>query len=349
VIVFKAEKELKNFSYSVSFSSDSQITALFAPSGSGKTLTLQMIAGLQKPDSGEIEVNGKTFFSSERGINLPPQKRNVGYLFQDYALFPHMTVKENILFADRDEKLFKEIVELLEIENILNKFPSQISGGQKQRVALARALIRRPEVLLLDEPFSALHREMRENLYGELLSIIKRFNQRAVLVTHDFEEVLRLSEKVVILENGRNVQEGEPEEVFLKPKTVKIAKLLGHRNFLRGKVVESGEKFAVVELKGKVKLKLRRRVPLNVGEEITLSVLPMSAASSPAGKSNRVEVFVKRIEKRGNFLYLKVEMAGEEVELQLPVSLTPNYILEEGKKTTLHLSADQICAIREEE
>jgi len=349
MLKFQAQKSLKNFKYSVSFSSNSQLTALFAPSGSGKTLTLQMIAGLQKPDSGEIEVNGKTFFSSKRGINLPPQKRNVGYLFQDYALFPHMTVKENILFADRDEKLFKEIVELLEIENILNKFPSQISGGQKQRVALARALMKRPEVLLLDEPFSALHREMKENLYGELLSIVKRFNQRAVLVTHDFEEVLRLSEKVVILENGRNVQEGEPEEVFLKPKTVKIAKLLGHRNFLRGKVVEAGEKFAVVELKGKVKLKLRRRVPLNVGEEITLSVLPMSAASSPAGESNRVEVLVKRIEKRGNFLYLKVEMAGEEVELQLPVSLTPNYILEEGKRTTLHLSADQICAIREEE
>lgn len=346
---FLAEKKLKNFNYSVSFSSDAEITALFAPSGSGKTVTLQMIAGLQKPERGEIEVNGRTLFSSERKINLPPQKRNVGYLFQHYALFPHMTVKENILFSSRDKKLFREVVELLEIGDILNKLPDQISGGQKQRVALARAIVRKPEILLLDEPFSALHRSLKENLYRELLTIINRFNQRAVLVTHDFEEVLKLSRKVVVLENGRNVQEGSPEEVFFSPKTVKIAKLLGHRNFLKGRVTELEKEFAVVEVKGRLKLKLKRRAPLKIGQQITVSILPMSATFSPAVESNRVEALIKRIERMGNFLFLQAEIEGEEVELQLPLSLTPNYILEEGKRTTLHLSADQICTIKEEE
>ncbi len=346
---FQAEKRLKNFNYSVSFCSDAEITALFAPSGSGKTVTLQMIAGLQKPERGKIEVNGRVFFSSERKINVPPQKRNVGYLFQDYALFPHMTVQENICFSSKDKNLFKEVVELLEIGDILNKLPAQISGGQKQRVALARAIMRKPEILLLDEPFSALHRSLKENLYRELFSIVKRFNQKVVIVTHDFDEVLRLAKKVVILENGKNVQEGSPEEVFFSPKTVKIAKLLGHKNFLKGKVVKTDREFTVVEVKGKLRLKLKRRTPLKAGQEVTVSILPMSAALSPATEFSRVEVLVKRVEKMGNLLFLQVEMEGEEVELHLPLSLTPNYILEEGKKTTLHLSAEQICIVEEEE
>ena len=349
MITFHAEKEFKNFKYSVSFSSDEQITALFAPSGSGKTLTLQMIAGLQKPDRGEIEVNGKVLFCSQRGVNLPPQKRNVGYLFQDYALFPHMTVKENILFASKDEKLFTEIVELLEIADILEKYPEQISGGQKQRVALARAIMRRPEVLLLDEPFSALHKELKESLYGELLSIIKQFDQKAILVTHDFEEVLKLSQKVVILNRGKTVQEGTPEEVFNFPKNVKIARLLGHKNFLKGKVLDPGEKFTVVELKGGVRIKCRSRNRLRKEESVIVSVLPLSVAFSPGVESNSVNVLVKEVKKSGSFLTLKVELFGEELELHTPVSLTPNYILEEGRRTTLHLSAEQILVIREEE
>ena len=349
MINFHAEKELKNFSYRVSFKSEAQITALFAPSGSGKTLTLQMIAGLEKPDNGEIEINGKTLFSSTKRVNLPPQKRNVGYLFQDYALFPNMTVEENVLFASKDRKLFGEIVELLEIGEILKKRPEEISGGQKQRVALARAIMRRPEVLLLDEPFSALHRELKENLYGELLSIVRRFNQRAVLVTHDFEEVLKLSQKVVIIEKGKTVQSGTPDEVFNFPRTVKIAKLLGHKNFFKGKVLSLERDLAVVEIHGGERVKCRFRGELQRGETVTVSILPLSVALSPQIESTRVEVLVKEVKKRGNFLQLKVLLSGKEMELHTPVSLTPNYILEEGRRTTLHLSAEQISVIREEE
>lgn len=345
MINFHAEKELKNFSYRVSFKSEAQITALFAPSGSGKTLTLQMIAGLQKPDRGEIEVNGKVLFCSQRGVNLPPQKRNVGYLFQDYALFPHMTVKENILFASKDKKLFTEIVELLEIADILEKYPEQISGGQKQRVALARAIMRRPEVLLLDEPFSALHKELKESLYRELLSIIKQFDQKAILVTHDFEEVLKLSQKVVILNRGKTVQEGTPVNVFMNPCNLKAAKLLGHSNFFKGKIISCKENFSEVMLKSGIKLKCRKRNDVKIGDSVFASILPYSLALSPSAESTRLTVLVKKINRDMRFTRINVEFEKENIEFFIPSSLSPNFIMEEGRTATIYLSADFVPVI----
>ncbi len=343
---FKAEKQFKNFKYSVSFKTESSVTALFAPSGSGKSLTLKVISGLLKPDRGEVLLNGKVLFSSEKGINLPPQRRRIGFLFQDYALFPHMTVWENITYASKDLKLSKRLLELLEIEQIKDKYPKQISGGERQRVALARALSTRPELLLLDEPFSALHKTLKESLYGELKRIIDEFGIPVVLVTHDVEEVFRLAQSVVVLDRGKVVQTGKPDEVFFSPKNVKVAKLFGHKNFLKGTVLKNEKDFTVVKV-GRDLIKCRRS-DLKSGEEVTISILPIAPTISPQLESVKIKVLVEEIEELKGFNLIRVDYQGNKMELSVPSALSPNFILERGRETELHLAADYISVIKEE-
>jgi len=348
VLRFSAEKELKNFKYSVEFETKEQVTSLFAPSGSGKTLTLQMIAGLMKPDEGEISLRDKVFFSSKKRIDLPPQKRNIGYLFQNFALFPHMTVRENILYGSKEGKLPKRLVELLEVEKILDKYPSQISGGEKQRVALIRALSRNPELLLLDEPFSALHREIREVLYEELQSVLNEFGYRALLVTHDYEEVVRLSGRVIVIDKGKVVQSGAPISVFLNPKNVKTARLLGHRNFIEGIVKSVNEKTITVKLKSGKEIRAKKRDGIVKGDKIVLSILPTSATFSPGVESNRVKLLITKIRRKPEFTEISGFFEESKVMLKIPAGLTPNFILEEGKTADINLTAEGIIPIKEE-
>jgi len=190
---------------------------LFGKSGSGKTTLLRIIAGLETPKSGTIIVNGEVWFDSQRKINLPPQKRNVGFVFQDYALFPNMTVRQNLEFALKnksDTKKVDEILEIMEIGNLSNMKPMGLSGGQKQRVAVARTLMTNPKILLLDEPLSALDGAMRLKLQDELSSIHKRFGITSILVSHDISEVFRLSSRVFKISLGQITEDGNPSEVF---------------------------------------------------------------------------------------------------------------------------------------
>ena len=340
-------KRFKDFSLEVEFSSNAKVTALFAPSGSGKSLTLQAVAGLVEPDEGRIEVNGKLFFDSKKGVNLPPQKRRVGYLFQDYALFPHMTVAQNIRYGSRDEKLVRELLKILEIEEIKDKFPSEISGGQKQRVALARALATKPEVLLLDEPFSALHKELKLSLYREIKKLQKIFGIPIILVSHDIDEVFELADFMVIMEKGKVIQKGEPFTVFMNPLNLRVAKLLGHRSFLKGEVVFIGKNYLEIKLKSGIKLKCRKRKGVSVGEEVFVSILPFSLALSPHLESTKLVVLVKRITSSREFTKIEVEIEKESVELLIPSSLSPNFIMEEGRTATIYLSADFIPVVKE--
>ena len=341
------KKRLKDFFLDVEFSCKAKITALFAPSGSGKSLTLQTIAGLVEPDEGRIEVNGRLFFDSKRRINLPPQKRRVGYLFQDYALFPHMTVIENVRFGSKDERLVKELLKVLEIEEIKDKYPSEISGGQKQRVALARALATKPEVLLLDEPFSALHKELKLSLYKEIKKIQELFGIPIILVSHDIDEVFELADFLVVMEKGKVVQTGEPFSVFMNPLNLKVAKLLGHRSFLKGKVVSIGRNYTEVKLRSGILLKCRKREGVSVGDEVFVSVLPFSLALSPRLESTKLIVLVRKISHSREFTKIEVEIEKEKVELLIPSSLSPNFIMEEGRTATIYLSADFIPVIKE--
>ena len=201
------------FRLEVTFASDKDFVVLFGPSGVGKSLTLQTIAGLTTPDEGRIVVGERTIFDSSRKIRVPARYRNVGYVFQDYALFPHLTVAQNVSFGlkqgwpwylPRGERLrLEEVLEIFELTPLKACLPRDLSGGQRQRVALARALIRRPSLLLLDEPFSSLDALLRVKMRQELLKIKERFSIPVILITHDPEDVAALAETVVVYEPGR--------------------------------------------------------------------------------------------------------------------------------------------------
>ncbi len=190
---------------------------LFGKSGSGKTTLLRILAGLETPDSGQIIVDDEVWFDSEKKINLSPQKRNVGFVFQDYALFPNMSVRQNLEYALADKKEGKkvdEILQIMEIENLSSMKPQNLSGGQKQRVAVARTLMTNPKMLLLDEPLSALDTTMRLKLQDELHAIHKKFGITSILVSHDISEVFRLCNRVFKIALGEITDDGTPSEVF---------------------------------------------------------------------------------------------------------------------------------------
>jgi len=194
-----------------------EFVTLFGKSGAGKTTLLRLLAGLDQPESGRIVVDGVVWFDSAAGINLPPQERKVGMVFQDYALFPNMTVRGNLEFAldeGADKRFVDELLDLTGLAELQGRKPATLSGGQRQRVALARALARKPRLLLLDEPLSALDGETRLRLQDEILKLHRLFDITTLIVSHDLAEVFKLSDRVLTLEQGRIALDGKPAEVF---------------------------------------------------------------------------------------------------------------------------------------
>lgn len=194
------------------------LATLFGPSGAGKTTILRMLAGLTEPDAGRIVVDGEIWFDSAKKINRPPQRRSIGFVFQDYALFPNLTVRENVAYAAATGQAawVARLLELTGLQALQDSLPERLSGGQKQRVALARALARKPKLLLLDEPLSALDGVMRTQLQDELLILHRECGLTTLLVSHDIGEVFKLSQQVHQLEQGKIVRHGTPAEVFLQ-------------------------------------------------------------------------------------------------------------------------------------
>ncbi|MCG8548215.1 MAG: ABC transporter ATP-binding protein [Alphaproteobacteria bacterium] len=214
------------------------MTALLGPSGCGKTTTLRIIAGLEAPDSGSV------FLADREVTRVPPDRRGLGMVFQSYSLFPHMTVGENIAFglkmarvssAETAERM-RAMLNLVRLPHIEDRYPRQLSGGQQQRVALARALVTNPSVLLLDEPLAALDRNLRENMQFELRQIQTSLDITTIIVTHDQEEALTMSDEVVVMDHGRVIQVGTPTEVYERPRTRFIAEFLGTANLFEGQV-----------------------------------------------------------------------------------------------------------------
>lgn len=229
-------KNLPGFKLDVEISSQKEIIGVLGASGSGKSMLLNCIAGLVKPDEGKVIINGKTLFDSAKKINLPPRERKVGFLFQNYALFPHLNIRQNIAFGldgleakeknDRVDALMKKF----RLKDMENKYPTQISGGQQQRVALARALIVDPEILLLDEPFSALDNHLRNHMIKEMLESLSEFNGTTIHVTHNMEEAYRLCDRIAVLNAGKVEEFEDKKKLFNNPMTLEVAKITGCKN-----------------------------------------------------------------------------------------------------------------------
>lgn len=212
------------------------IVGILGISGSGKTTALRLLAGFDKPDSGIIEMRNRVI--SGEDTFLPPEERNVGMVFQDYALFPHLNVEKNISFGlSRDEiksGRLEEVLSMCNLETYRNKFPQELSGGQQQRVSLARALAPKPEVILLDEPFTSLDAHMARDLREEVVSLLRQTETTAIIVTHDQEEALSVCDVVSVLENGSVIQSATPQEIYLNPVSQTVANSVGDPNILKG-------------------------------------------------------------------------------------------------------------------
>jgi iron(III) transport system ATP-binding protein len=250
-VAYQQQKIVENISFNLV---EGEISCLLGPSGCGKTTLLRTIAGFEKPNAGTIKLNDCIISDSENVV--PPEKRRIGMVFQDFALFPHLTVEQNIIFglnkknSDTNIKRCNELLKLINLEGSNSKYPHQLSGGQQQRVALARAMAPRPEILLLDEPFSSLDVELREQLAREIRQILKQENITAVLVTHDQNEAFAMADKVGLIHNGELIQWDTPYNLYHKPVTRFAADFIGRGEFIAGEYIGNNQiktEFGIIE------------------------------------------------------------------------------------------------------
>lgn len=235
------KKHYDKFDLAIDFSIDRGILGVLGASGCGKSLTLKCIAGIETPDEGKIILNNRVLFDSEQGINLSPQERNVGYLFQNYALFPHMNVIENIAtgIKQSDKKsIIDKYLQIFHLENIQELYPKNLSGGQQQRVALARIFASEPEILMLDEPFSALDDFLKWQVELELVKILNLYGKNILFVSHNRDEIYRFCDDIVVLSQGKSVSIGTKHSLFAEPKCLAASKLSGCKNHSRIEIID---------------------------------------------------------------------------------------------------------------
>jgi len=327
---------IKNLSLTIE---DGEFVTLLGPSGCGKTTTLRMIAGFESPTFGEIFIDDEPIFSKKRKINVPPEDRNIGMVFQNYAVWPHMNVFDNIAYPlkirkmpkDEIRKRVEKIVEIVRLKGLEKRFPYQLSGGQQQRVAFARALVYSPKILLLDEPLSNLDAKLREEMRFEIKDIQRRLGITVVYVTHDQSEAMVMSDRIVVLKDGMVQQIGTPVEIYEFPKNKFVADFIGVSNFLEGEVVK--------EMEGKVKVKLLEIEGFPVitayhrlrelKRRVTLAVRPEDIEISHKG-----EIRAKIVKKTflGNTVNYIVSVGKE-----LRVEASKNNVFEEGENVRLSI------------
>lgn len=237
------KKELNEFELNVNFDLKTKSFGILGPSGCGKSMTLKSIAGIVTPDAGIISVKldkEEVYFDSSKKINLKPQKRNVGYLFQNYALFPNMTVEENIavgLSKGNDEKI-KELIKKFRLDGLEKRYPRQLSGGQQQRVALARIIAYDPDVILLDEPFSAMDTYLKDQLRRELINLLEEFDGFIIMVTHDRDDAFQFCDELIVMDKGKIIAEGNTHDIFEKPEKVQVARITGCKNISKIEIID---------------------------------------------------------------------------------------------------------------
>jgi len=261
-LVLDIEKILDNFYLQVAFNTDNQPLGLLGSSGAGKSMILRCLAGIETPNKGRIILNGRVLFDSEKKINIPIHQRQIGFLFQNYALFPHMTVAQNITFGlpkylNAKEEVEKQLI-AMQLQGFGDRYPHQLSGGQQQRVALARALASKPEALLLDEPFSALDTHLRSQLEQQVAEILDDYSGVTLFVTHNMEEAYRLCPNLLVLEQGKQAHHGSKYEIFQHPASVNVAQLTGCKNFSRANIL-SPQKIEAIDWG--CSLEVREKIP----------------------------------------------------------------------------------------
>ncbi|HBD93744.1 MAG: molybdenum ABC transporter ATP-binding protein [Spirochaetes bacterium GWF1_31_7] len=347
-------KQLGNFNLSMSFSSDKGVLGILGASGSGKSITLKCISGLVTPDSGSVRINGKEVFNSEQKINIPPRQRKIGYVFQNYALFPHLNVYKNIeygLYTTDDVAKRKKVAEMIErvhLTGLEKRLPSRLSGGQQQRVALARTLITEPELLLLDEPLSALDVHIKHTVQKELIDIIRNnYNGITLLVTHNIEEAFSMSHNIMVMDKGLSTQYGTKHEIIQNPVSVSSARLTGCKNIFEAEIIGEDQVFYTVLLQGLiVRLNKKRTYALT---KVMLGIRAHHIIINPKDKpdTNLFEAeVISTIE--GVFSTTLVLQTGEVTfEMTVAKSDCPNISNCTKRTKTIYLPPDKLFLMNE--
>ncbi len=238
-LIIDIQKKLPSYTLDISFTAEEEALGILGSSGSGKSMTLRCIAGIETPTSGTIVLNNRVLYDSRKGINLPSRDRRVGYVFQNYALFPHLSVAQNIAYGLKGQSknaIYRQLAEQLEQVKLVgmgDRYPHQLSGGQQQRVALARALATEPDILLLDEPFSALDTHLRSELEKQLIKTLSLYQGITLFVSHNLEEAYRICQNLIVLSAGKVVAEGQKQTIFDHPGSITVAQLTGCKNYSR--------------------------------------------------------------------------------------------------------------------
>lgn len=316
--IFPARADSAGFALDLEFQAAAGVTVLFGPSGSGKTLTLDAIAGFVRPDEGRILLDDEILFDAASGVHLVPQARNCGYVFQNYALFPNMTLRQNLEFAaERRPRLERhrrvnEMLDRFRLDDAAARRPHEVSGGQRQRCSIARALIGAPKLLLLDEPAQGLDAPLRVELYEVLRQVRADFKTPMILVTHDLDECFELGEEMLILRDGRIVQSGTPRAILEQPANLDVARLLGKFNLLAGEIrsLDPGRNTSRVQV-GDVELDGPYFPGHLKGDRVTVCVRPellkIATRNGRAGP-NQMPVELKRAIERPQ--WMRLEFSG---------------------------------------
>lgn len=330
-----------------------EMLTLLGPSGCGKTTTLRCIAGLEKPEEGDIVIDGKPMLS--KGF-VPPSKRGIGMVFQNYAVWPHMKLYGNIAYGLKIQKIPKpkikervhQVLALVGLSGLENRYPAQLSGGQQQRVALARALVSNPKVLLLDEPLSNLDAKLREGLRFEIKSLVRRMGITSVYVTHDQAEAMVISDRIVVMDSGNVVQIGNPQDIYKKPANKFVADFIGTMNFIDGEVIQVLQDSDRVNVRTEFCEKMLCNMPnaattLSPGAKVFVSIRPEDVAVFAEPSRQAENIFQGTLAHKaylGNFLYLFVKVNGTMIRVQVSHHMPQ----EEGQKLYLEFNPEK-CMI----
>jgi iron(III) transport system ATP-binding protein len=346
---FGDNRALDDVSFTVA---EGELFTLLGPSGCGKSTTLMSVAGFQTPEQGRIAVGGDVFFDAAARVHVPAERRNLGIVFQSYAVWPHMTVFDNLAFPLKVRKTKRaairarvhEVLELVEMERFAGRYPHQLSGGQQQRVALARALVYSPSVLLLDEPFSNLDAKLRERARAWVKELQHRLGLTTVFVTHDQDEALSMSDRVAVMSLGEVQQIGTPEEIYRRPANRFVAEFVGRVNLLSGQVAAWERGRVALELDGGRKLWVDAEQAPPPHSQLTLAVRPEALRVEPIetstlNGSNTLEASISSVAFLGDRYQLELDAAG------LPLTAQVSRLVL-GERVKVHIPADA-CAIVE--